>query len=169
MFVKIFRRQYNTQTRTSKINKGKEKFHPADQDQLPSKTTKSYLLTMIPIDKGGHIFNSNNEEEWEIQKNTDTVFSVYGRVIINQKYFFCLIIYSGENLDGAELSFTTHRNSCQWERKDTVYRLRVNASDPHDRMSERASITFNLPYYNQTLYLCLSPKGSNEVFHQGNR
>ena len=80
---------------------------------------------------------------------------------------------SGENLDGAELSFTTHKESCQWERKDTVYRLTVKAAAaaaaPQGHMSERAFVTFNLPYYNSTLYLCLSPKGSHEAFHQGNR
>jgi len=82
-----------------------------------------------------------------------------------KSYFFSL----GENLDGAQLSFTTHPESCQWERKDKIYKLKVNASDPHDRMSERAYITLNLPYYNSTLYMCLTPRNSNEVFHQGDR
>jgi hypothetical protein len=36
-------------------------------------------------------------------------------------------------------------------------------------MSERAYITFNLPYYNSTLYICLTPANSTEVFHQANR
>lgn len=80
--------------------------------------------------------------------------------------FRCIL---GENLDGATLSFTTHDQSCQWERKDRVYILRVNQSDPHERMSERAYVTFHFPDYNSTLYMCLSPNGTNEVFHQGNR
>ena len=36
-------------------------------------------------------------------------------------------------------------------------------------MHEHASIILNLPYYNSTLYMCLTPSNSNEVFHQGNR
>ncbi len=75
----------------------------------------------------------------------------------------------GDNLDGAQLSFTTHSASCQWERKDKIYKLKVDASDPHERMSERAFIVLNLPYYNSTLFMCLTPTNSNEVFHQGNR
>jgi hypothetical protein len=83
--------------------------------------------------------------------------------ILKKKYF------SGENLDGSQLSFTTHSKSCQWERKNKIYKLKVNQFDPHERMSERAYITLNLPYYNSTLYMCLTPANSNEVFHQGNR
>jgi hypothetical protein len=67
------------------------------------------------------------------------------------------------------LSFTTHSQSCQWDRKDTIYKLEVDESDPHERMSERAFITLNLPYYNYTLYMCLKPANSNEVYHQGDR
>lgn len=78
-------------------------------------------------------------------------------------------IFLGENLDGAQLSFTTHSQSCEWERKNKVYTLKVDASDPHERLMERAYVTFNLPYYNSTLYMCLTPTNSNEVFHQGNR
>ena len=76
---------------------------------------------------------------------------------------------SGENLDGAELSLTTHSSNCQWERKDTIYQLKVPPSDPHERMSERAFINIKLPYYKSTLYMCLTTPDSNEVFHQGNR
>ncbi len=78
---------------------------------------------------------------------------------------FCL----GENLHGAQLSFTAHPESCQWERKDKIYTLKVDASDPHERMSERAFIILNLPDYNSTLFMCLTPKNSSEVFHQGKR
>ncbi len=80
-----------------------------------------------------------------------------------------LSLILGENLDGAELSFTTHFKSCQWERKDRLYKLEVHESDPHERMSERAFINLNLPYYNSTLYMCLKPANMNEVFHQGDR
>ena len=78
-------------------------------------------------------------------------------------------LHLGENLNGAKLSFTTHSKSCQWDRKDRIYELQVDASDPHERMSERAFIALNLPYYNSTLFMCLTPSGSNEVFHQGDR
>lgn len=50
-----------------------------------------------------------------------------------------------------------------------MYTLKVDQFDPHERMSERAYINLNLPYYNSTLYICLTPTNSNEVFHQGNR
>jgi hypothetical protein len=78
---------------------------------------------------------------------------------------FCL----GENLDGATLSFTTHPQSCQWERKDRSYKLHVDRTDPAQRMSERAVIVINLPYYNSTLFVCLTPAGSSEAIHQENR
>jgi hypothetical protein len=138
--------------KTRNTQKKEEKFHKADQNQLPSARTQTYILTMLPEAKGNHLYNSGGKQEWEIQRNTDTTFTVYG-----------------ENLDGAQLSLTTHPESCQWERKDKIYKLKVNASDPHDRMSERAYIILNLPYYNSTLYMCLTPTNSNEVFHQGVR
>ena len=75
----------------------------------------------------------------------------------------------GDNLHGAQLSFTTHPESCQWDRKNKVYDLKVDEEDPHERMSERAFINLHLPYFNSTLFMCLQPNGSNEVFHQGNR
>jgi hypothetical protein len=84
----------------------------------------------------------------------------FSRVIL-----FCL----GDNLNGAQLSFTTHSEACQWDRKNKMYELKVDETDPHERMSERAFIVLHLPYFNSTLYMCLTPKGSNEVFHQGNR
>ncbi|UJR23804.1 hypothetical protein I4U23_026780 [Adineta vaga] len=35
-------------------------------------------------------------------------------------------------------------------------------------MGQLAFVTLNLPFYNSTLYLCLSPANSSEVLHQGN-
>ncbi|CAF2320775.1 unnamed protein product [Rotaria sp. Silwood2] len=137
---------------TKRSREQDEKFHKADKDQLPSKHTQTYLLTMLPVAKGDHVFNSDGEQEWEVQRDTPTQFAIYG-----------------ENLDGAQLSFTTHPESCQWERKNKIYTLQVDATDPHERMSERAFIDLTLPYYNSTLYMCLTPTNSNEVFHQGNR
>lgn len=85
---------------------------------------------------------------------------------INRRVFF---LFVGENLNGAQLSFTTHSKSCQWERKDRIYELKVEQKDPHQRMTERAYISLNLPYYNSTLYMCLRPAKSQDVFHQGDR
>ncbi|CAF2869983.1 unnamed protein product [Rotaria sp. Silwood2] len=130
----------------------KEKFHAADKHQLPSERSRTYLLTMLPVTKGDYVFNGDGEQEWEIQGNTNAEFIIYG-----------------ENLDGAQLSFTTHSDSCQWERKNKIYTLKVDVLDPHERMSERAYIILNLPYYNSTLYMCLTPSNSDDVFHQGNR
>ncbi len=50
-----------------------------------------------------------------------------------------------------------------------MYKLKVDQFDPHEHMSERAYINLTLPYYNSTLYICLTPANSNEVFHQGDR
>ncbi|CAF1462085.1 unnamed protein product [Adineta steineri] len=147
----VSRRDVVTKSTKRKNQQRKEQYHAADQHQLPL-SSKTYILTMVPVAKGDHVFNSEGEQEWEVQKTTDTEFAIYG-----------------ENLDGAQLSFTTHPKSCQWERKDTVYKLKVDAHDPHERMSDRAFITLNLPYYNSTLYMCLTPTNSNEVFHQGDR
>ncbi|CAF0973748.1 unnamed protein product [Rotaria sp. Silwood1] len=150
----ILNNNHKTSRRQALMTDGskKEEFHTADQHQLPSERSQTYLLTMLPVAKGDYVFNGEGDQEWEIQGNTDAQFTIYG-----------------ENLDGAQLSFTTHSGSCQWERKNKVYTLKVNAFDPHERMSERAFITLNLPYYNSTLYMCLTPSNSNEVFHQGDR
>ena len=34
---------------------------------------------MLPVHKGDHIFNSGGEQEWEIQRDTDTQFAIYGK------------------------------------------------------------------------------------------
>lgn len=74
----------------------------------------------------------------------------------------------GENLNNSDLSFTTHAESCTWERKDRIYQLQVNESNPNPHIGELAYITVNLPFYNSTLYLCVTPADSNKAFHQGN-
>ncbi|CAF0803215.1 unnamed protein product [Adineta ricciae] len=148
----VYRRQVVTRPARNRTAQSKKEFHSPDRNELPSIRAKTYLLTMLPVAQGDHVFNSGGEQEWEIQRNTDVKFAIYG-----------------DNLDGAELSFTTHAASCAWDRKDKVYKLEVDEADPHERMSERAFITLNLPYYNSTLYMCITPVGSNEVFHQGNR
>jgi hypothetical protein len=33
---------------------------------------------MLPEAKGDHLYNSGGKQEWEIQRNTDTTFTVYG-------------------------------------------------------------------------------------------
>lgn len=107
---------------------------------------------MVPVEKGDHVFNGEGEQEWEIQGNSDIDFAIYG-----------------ENLNGAVLSFTTHSKSCQWERKDRTYTLQIEKKDPHQRMTERAYVSLNLPHYNSTLYMCITPANSKDVFHQGDR
>lgn len=79
------------------------------------------------------------------------------------------LYFKGDNLDGAKLSFTTHSKSCEYERKDITLKLQVDSSDRHERMSERAFIDINLPYFNSTLFMCLQPANSNEIYHQGAR
>jgi len=77
--LKVSRRQ--VQTILDKIRNPREKeekFHKADKDQLPSARTQTYLLTMLPDAKGDHLFNSGGKQEWEIQRNTDTIFAIYG-------------------------------------------------------------------------------------------
>jgi hypothetical protein len=34
---------------------------------------------MLPEAGGNHIFNSGGKQEWEIQRNTDTTFAIYGK------------------------------------------------------------------------------------------
>ncbi|CAF1141906.1 unnamed protein product [Rotaria sordida] len=153
IFTKLNNKQKTSRRHVVMMNGSKkEKFHTADEHKLPSERSRTYLLTMLPVAKGDYVFNGEGEREWEIQGNTNAEFAIYG-----------------ENLDGAELSFTTHSESCEWERKDKIYTLEVDQFDPHERMSERAYITLNLPYYNSTLYMCLRPSNTNEVFHQGDR
>ena len=165
--TQVSARQIQATAGTRRNSAKKEKFYQANKHQLPSEKGEAYILTMFPDAKGDHTFNSAGEKEWQIQKNTDTTFVIYGMSTGKQTLVNLFIL--GENLDGAQLSFTTHDQSCQWERKDRVYVLKVNPADPHDRMSERAYVILNLPDYNSTLYMCITPNGSNEVFHQGNR
>ena len=56
----------------------KEEFRKADKDQLPAKDAKTYLLTMLPEAKGDHKFNNHGQQEWEIERDTDTKFAIYG-------------------------------------------------------------------------------------------
>ncbi|CAF0745015.1 unnamed protein product [Adineta steineri] len=151
--------QYDNQKKISprrqlaKTNTSKEETFPTiDKSQTPSKISIPYLLNMFPVSKGQHIFNGKGEQEWEIQRDTDIEFVIFG-----------------EQLHDAEISFTTHAESCQWERKNKMYKLQVNQSSRHEHKFDRAYVTLNLPYYNSTLYLCLTPANSNEVLHQGNQ
>lgn len=109
---------------------------------------ETFISTILPVDKGENVFNRQGDDEWEILRDTNVLFAIYG-----------------VNLHDAQLSFTTHRNSCQYERKDFVYPLRVESID----RNERAFVQLNLPFYNSTLFLCLTPKNSLVVLHQGNR
>ena len=73
---KVFQRQIQSKPLKKK---SQPKFHTADKDQLPSNRSRTYLLTMLPVHKGDHIFNSGGEQEWEIQRDTDTQFAIYGK------------------------------------------------------------------------------------------
>jgi hypothetical protein len=75
---KVYRRQVQTTPTKRKNSQRKEKFHTADKDQLPSTRTGTYILTMLPVAKGGHEFNGAGEQEWEVPKFTDIKFAVYG-------------------------------------------------------------------------------------------
>lgn len=71
------------QTSRRQVINSKEKFHTADEHDLPAEHSKTYLLTMLPVDKGNHIFNHYGEQEWTIQKDTVIRFAVYGIEILN--------------------------------------------------------------------------------------
>ena len=65
---------------------GEEKFHKADKDQLPSQRSPTYLLTMLPVAQGDHVFNSDGQQEWEIKRDSDTKFAIYGKRKNNCKW-----------------------------------------------------------------------------------
>lgn len=67
-----------TQTSRRQILGSKERFHTADEHDLPSEHSRTFLLTMLPVDKGDHVFNGEGEQEWEIQKDTTIKFAIYG-------------------------------------------------------------------------------------------
>ena len=79
-FIKsIFILLQTPRKQVSKINKTREeRFQTLDKQQIPSVNSRTYLLTMFPVAKGDHIFNSHGEQEWEIQRDTDTKFAIYG-------------------------------------------------------------------------------------------
>lgn len=56
-----------------------EKFHKADEDQLPSARAMTYLVTMLPVTEGDHAYNRAGKQEWEIQRETDTQFLILGK------------------------------------------------------------------------------------------
>lgn len=74
----VFPRQIQATSANRRNSKKKEQFFQANKDQLPSEKSKTYILTMFPEGQGEHVFNSAGEKEWQIQKNTDTTFVVYG-------------------------------------------------------------------------------------------
>ena len=74
--LKVFRKQIRSKPVKKKTE---QKFHTADKDQLPSNRSRTYLLTMLPVHKGDHMFNSGGEQEWEIQRDKATQFAIYGK------------------------------------------------------------------------------------------
>ena len=78
LLFQVSSRQVQPTVGKTRTPKKKETFHKADKDQLPAKHTETYILTMLPQAKGDTVFNRDGEQEWEIQKNTDTIFAIYG-------------------------------------------------------------------------------------------
>ncbi|CAF1471472.1 unnamed protein product [Adineta ricciae] len=122
-----------------------------EKKSTPLKISTTFIRAMYPVGDGEKSFNGRNNQEWEIQRESDTIFAIYG-----------------ENLNNSHLSFTTHAESCIWERKDRIYLLQVNESNPNSHVGELAYVTLHLPFYNSTLYLCVTPPDSSRAFHQGN-
>lgn len=147
----VFRRQKPDGLK-NKSKKPEKEYLVPDKDQLPVPHKGTYILMMLPVEQGDYVFNHFGEQEWQIDADQTTKFAIYG-----------------ENLHDAKLSFTTHAANCQFERIDISYHLEVNASDTHERISERAFVNIRLPHYNSTLFLCLEPANSSVVTHQGNR
>jgi hypothetical protein len=84
--LKVFRRQVPSTLPKKRVQQQTvEQFHTADKDQLPSARAKTYLLTMLPEAAGDHVFNSGGKQEWEIQRDTSTIFAIYGRYFV---FFF---------------------------------------------------------------------------------
>ena len=81
----VFPRQIQETSTNRRNSKKKEQFFQANKDQLPSEKSKTYILTMFPEGHGEHVFNSAGEKEWQIPKNTDTTFVVYGMSIRKTK------------------------------------------------------------------------------------
>jgi hypothetical protein len=76
---KVSRRQIESPSVKNRFSQENEKkYHKPDKDQLPSAKTQTYLLTMFPVAKGDHVFNRGGEQEWEILRDTDTKFAIYG-------------------------------------------------------------------------------------------
>lgn len=77
------------------VNKtGKEKFYTADKYPLQSERSKTYLLTMLPVSKGDYIFNAEGDQEWQIQRNSETKFAIYGTYKIKDKTNKICIMYN---------------------------------------------------------------------------
>ena len=74
----VYRRQVVREPTRNQTAQSKKEFHSPDRNELPSTRTKTYLLTMLPVAQGDHVFNSGGEQEWEIQRNTDVKFAIYG-------------------------------------------------------------------------------------------
>ncbi|CAF1187112.1 unnamed protein product [Didymodactylos carnosus] len=129
------------------------RFHDANDNDFPSNTTQTVLLSMLPKYKGDYLYNNRGESEWEIQQDKPIEFIIYG-------YY----------LDGSVLSFTTHGESCEYDRKDKRYLLTIvsdHSLQNQQKTIEQAHIVLNLPYYGSTLYMCLRGLNSKDIYHQG--
>lgn len=50
-----------------------------EKNQIKTTHFTRYLSSLVPIVKGDHIFNSDGDQEWRIESNSDVKFAVYGR------------------------------------------------------------------------------------------
>ncbi|CAF1120410.1 unnamed protein product [Adineta steineri] len=107
---------------------------------------------MFATGKGSYTFNGAGQQEWQVLRNTNTKFVVYGK-----------------NLNGSIISFTSHPNTCSLEQKDHLYTLTMDTIDSSQSMIEQAFFTLNLPYYGSTLYVCLQSPNTPYACHQGDR
>jgi hypothetical protein len=76
---KVFARQIQNKS-TKKLNQQSknEKLSANSKNQQTSIRSETYLLTMLPVDKGEHVFNSHDGQEWQLLRDTDTKFAIYG-------------------------------------------------------------------------------------------
>jgi hypothetical protein len=53
-----------------------------DNYETSSTAADTFIFTMFPLAKSSYLFNGANEQEWQISRNTNTKFVVYGMVTI---------------------------------------------------------------------------------------
>lgn len=51
---------------------------------------KTFVSMMLPVQKGEHLFNRHGDDEWEIQRDSNVLFAIYGQssVGFSRREFF---------------------------------------------------------------------------------